>query len=82
MHCILSSLIVSCSRRYLQLSTTHKDQDNKIKHYLTVVIIGLIIVVVAALAIISVYDLIVYDITNNVNQLCARYGFLVSPSCS
>lgn len=53
----------------------------KIKSYVTFIIIALIIVFLLALAIISVYDLFVHDITNNFNELCTRYGFLVSPGC-
>ncbi|MGE5706541.1 MAG: hypothetical protein ACM3XP_07485 [Nitrososphaerales archaeon] len=53
----------------------------KIKSYVTFTIIALIIVFLLALAIISVYDLFVHDITNNFSELCTRYGLLVSPGC-
>lgn len=42
---------------------------------------AMVIVFILVLAIISVYDLFVHDITNNFAELCARYGFLVSPGC-
>jgi len=57
------------------------EQKSKIKSYGTLIIIALIIVFVSALAIISVYDYLVYDITNDLSELCAKYGFLVSPAC-
>ena len=41
----------------------------------------LIIVCLLALVIIVVYDLVVYDITDKPSELCAKYGFLVSPGC-
>lgn len=57
------------------------EQKNKIKSYGTLIIITLIIVFVSALAIISVYDYVVHDITNNLSELYTKYGFLVSPGC-
>jgi len=57
------------------------EEKNKIKSYTTIIIVALIIVFISALAIMSVYDLFVNDITNNFTELCARYGFLVSPGC-
>ena len=59
----------------------YAEQKNKIKSYGTLIIIALIIVFVSALAIISVYDYIVHDITNNLSALCTKYGFLVYPGC-
>ena len=57
------------------------EQKSKIKSYGILIVMTLIIVFVSALAIISVYDYIVYDITNDLSELCAKYGFLVSPAC-
>ncbi|MGE5705098.1 MAG: hypothetical protein ACM3XP_00070 [Nitrososphaerales archaeon] len=59
----------------------YTEQKSKIKSYGILIVITLIIVFVSALAIISVYDYIVYDITNDLSELCAKYGFLVSPAC-
>lgn len=59
----------------------YAEQKNKIKSYGTLIIITLIIVFVSALAIISVYDYVVHEITNNLSELCTKYGFLVSPRC-
>jgi hypothetical protein len=59
----------------------YTEQKSKIKSYGILIVMTLIIVFVSALAIISVYDYIVYDITNDLSELCAKYGFLVSPKC-
>jgi hypothetical protein len=59
----------------------YAEQKNKIKSYGTLIVMALIIVFVSTLAIISVYDYLVHDITNDLSQLCAKYGFLVSPGC-
>ncbi len=59
----------------------YSEQKNKIKSYATTIIMTLIILFVSALAIITVYDYVVYYITDNLSELCARYGFLVSPHC-
>jgi hypothetical protein len=59
----------------------YAEQKNKIKSYGTLIVMTLIIVFVSTLAIISVYDYLVHDITNDLSQLCAKYGFLVSPGC-
>ena len=59
----------------------YTEQKSKIKSYGILIVITLIIVFVSALAIISVYDYIVYDITNDLSELCAKYGFIVSPGC-
>lgn len=59
----------------------YTEQKSKIKSYGILIVMTLIIVFVSALAIISVYDYIVYDITNDLSELCAKYGFLVSPAC-
>ena len=59
----------------------YTEQKSKIKSYGILIVMTLIIVFVSALAIISVYDYIVYDITNDLSELCAKYGFLVSPGC-
>lgn len=59
----------------------YTEQKSKIKSYGILIVMTLIIVFVSALAIISVYDYIVYDITNDLSGLCAKYGFLVSPAC-
>ena len=59
----------------------YAEQKNKIKSYGTLIVMALIIVFVLTLAIISVYDYLVHDITNDLSQLCAKYGFLVSPGC-
>jgi len=59
----------------------YTEQKNKIKSYGTLIVMTLIIVFVSTLAIISVYDYLVHDITNDLSQLCAKYGFLVSPGC-
>ncbi len=56
-------------------------EKTKIKSYGTFIMMTLIIVFISALAIISMYDLFVYDITNNLSELCTRYSFLVSPGC-
>jgi hypothetical protein len=56
-------------------------EKSKVKNYATMVMIALIVLFVCTLAVISVYDLIVHDISNNLSDLCARYGFLISPSC-
>jgi hypothetical protein len=56
-------------------------EKTKIKNYGTFIMMTLIIVFLSALAIISIYDLFVYDITNNLSELCTRYSFLVSPGC-
>jgi hypothetical protein len=59
----------------------YSEQKNKVKNYGTLIVMALVIVFVSALAIISIYDYLVHDITNNLSELCAKYGFLVSPSC-
>lgn len=59
----------------------YTEQKSKIKSYGILIVMTLIIVFVSALAIISVYDYIVYDITNDLSELCAKYGFIVSPGC-
>ena len=79
LQCTLSYLIERCYRNLLQLYI--EEQKNKIKNYATTIIMVLVIVFVATLTIISIYDLFVNDITNNLAELCARYGFLVSPGC-
>ena len=56
-------------------------EKSKVKNYATMIIMALIVLFVCIIAVISVYDLIVHDISNTVSDLCARYGFLVSPSC-
>jgi len=59
----------------------YTEQKSKIKSYGILIVMTLIIMFVSVLAIISVYDYIVYDITNDLSELCAKYGFLVSPAC-
>ena len=59
----------------------YSEQKNKIKSYGTTIIMALVMLFVSALAIISVYDYVVHDITNDLSELCAKYGFLVSPRC-
>lgn len=56
-------------------------EKSKVENYATMVMIALIVLFVCTLAVVSVYDLIVHDISNNLNDLCSRYGFLISPSC-
>jgi hypothetical protein len=59
----------------------YSEQKNKIKSYGTTIIMTLVILFVSALAIIAVYDYVIHDITNDLSELCARYGFLISPGC-
>jgi hypothetical protein len=59
----------------------YSEQKNKIKSYGTTIIMALVILFLSALAIIAVYDYVVHDITNDLSELCTKYGFLVSPGC-
>lgn len=56
-------------------------EKTKVKNYATIVMMILIVLFVSTIAVISVYDLIVHDISNNLNDLCTRYGYLTSPGC-
>ncbi|HLN35048.1 MAG TPA: hypothetical protein VK250_07170 [Nitrososphaeraceae archaeon] len=68
------------TRMLLKIITMYVEKT-KIKSYVSFIVMTLIIAFVLALAIISIYDLFVHDITNNFSELCTRYGFLVSPGC-
>ena len=61
------------------LEPNHKK--SKIKNYVEIGTLGSVIAFVSTLGIVSVYDLVVYDITNTVGELCQRYGLLISPAC-
>ncbi|HLN34576.1 MAG TPA: hypothetical protein VK250_04770 [Nitrososphaeraceae archaeon] len=56
-------------------------EKTKAKNYATIIVIAMVVLFVSTIAVISVYDLIVHDISNNLNDLCARYGYLISPGC-
>lgn len=56
-------------------------EKTKVKNYATIIVIAMVVLFVSTIAVISVYDLIVHDISNNLNALCTQYGYLISPGC-
>lgn len=56
-------------------------QKNRIKKWSSIFFAVGSLVFLSVMGIVSAYDLLVYNISDNVSELCARYSFVISPEC-